>query len=92
MMPPIDRSLAVHNLVRTAAFALTTTLALTACRGEDPAGSATDTDSSSSSSSSTGGNSTTTNCMEEQRKPSVNQNLSEMLLDVGDGYQADRGI
>lgn len=41
-----------HNLVRTAAFAFTTTLALAGCRGTDPAGSATDTDVSSTSTTS----------------------------------------
>lgn len=49
-----------HNLVRTAALAFTTALALAACRGEDPAGTASDTSSSSGSETGTTTNDTPT--------------------------------
>lgn len=65
MMPPIDRSeLTVtfaHNFVHAAALTLATTLVLTACRGEDPAGSATETSTSSTGTdTTTSGTPTTT--------------------------------
>ncbi|MCY1062947.1 hypothetical protein [Nannocystis sp. SCPEA4] len=49
-----------HNLATSAAFVFTTMLALTACRGDDPAGSATDTDSPTSSTGDTTTGTTTT--------------------------------